>query len=334
LAGNQQEGGMTDISPQPEPKRRRWGRMLAVACLLGIGVYSCAQWSGEGFRKMLAFTTADTEALRRLSPDPTKPTFRFTLKTNEVYSAACDGNLARCTYDRLTGEKDTIKLPRSIIYEFPTLLVNGVEKDGSAIHLTLWHKSLDPAFFGGTPVDTLMVLDDKGLPTQERWKDRQARNMRAETMVHVTLRNDYWSASSTFAKRFDPPPPAPTCDIEDRGNGIVIYRHKQGYEPSRRSDPEVRKLKCKIGFVDLYESSNDSYAIFVQNKDKSVELQIYCYQVGTLCNSSSFFENWGYFYKLNRSVEDEFIEIHRRVTSLIKSSIVDRSYPVPSEGSH
>jgi hypothetical protein len=321
-------------SPPPElPKApSRWGRVFAVVGLLGIGVYGCTQWAGDGFRKMLAFTTADTDALRRLSPDPTKPKFRFTLKTDVVESASCPEGLAFCTYDRLRGEKDTIKLPRSITYEFPTLLVNGIEKDRSGIYLSLWHKSLDPAFFGGTPVDTLMVLDEKGEPTPERWKDRQVRNMREEKMVHVTLRSFYYSASSRFFREFDRLPTAPTCDIEDRGNGVFIYRHKPGFVPSLRNDPEMQKLMCQNDEVRIIGHSIDGYKLYMLDDQKKLKLIISCYDRIGLCDVSSLHENWGYFYKFNRSIENEFLDVHRRVTDLIKSSIVDRSYPIPAEG--
>jgi len=323
---------MTDPLPvEPQKAPRSWGRMLAIAGLLGIGVYSCAQWSGYEFRKMLAFTTADTEALRRLSPDPTKPTFRFTLKTDVVQSKSCPGGLHFCTYDRLEGEKDTIKLPRSITYEFPTLLVTGVEKDGSGIYLSLWHRSLDPTFDGETPPGTLMVLDENGQPTNERWQDRQARNLRNEALVDVTLRKYYYSATSNMARQFGAPPSAPTCDIEERGHGVLVYRHKQGYEATLRNDPEIKSKQCKIGVVELDYKKN-SYAIYLINNKNQVETQIFCNETSANCNVSYFFENWGFSFSIRKKAENEVIETQKRVTDFIKSRVVARSYSIPAEG--
>jgi hypothetical protein len=319
-------------TPPPLPEApHRWGRTFAILGMVGIGLYSCTNWVGNGFNKMLGFTTADTNSLRHLSPDPSKPKFRYTLKTNVVESAFCPQGLAFCTYDRLEGEKDTIKLPRSITYEFPTLLVNGVEKDGSGIYLSLWPKSFDPAFFGGYPPDNLMVLDEKRQPTQERWKDRQIRNIRDDKMVSITLRSFYYAASSRGFRQLSQFPVTTSCDVEDRGNNVFIFRHKQGYNPILRRTPEMEKFTCSNGLIGVSPESLDAF-ILIPLENNNIETIIRCGRIEQLCHSTFIFENWIISYSLDRASDYNLVETHRHVTKFIKSSIIDRSYAIPAEG--
>jgi hypothetical protein len=312
-------------------RRTLWVLLL----FAGLGVYALAPWLRLEFFKMLAFTTADATKVLPQPVDRSQERVRYEMKTHVVASGACSKNW--CTYEELKGpERDEIRLPRSITFDFPTPLVTGAFTDGSGIALTMWHKDLSAVDLRPRS-QRFLGYDDKrqSMWEQEARPEGDARIAAGDTVVRLTFRNFYHSRGSNIMRGIGPLRTAPACDVTDLGQGLYQYRHRPGYNPR---DPGTFHLRCTNTHIELSASptlgdQSAPYLLVLIGGNGKTEMYAVCTYEKSRCVATRLFENWilvvSYDYKLG----PDFLPVYQKIMTLVRSSVIARSYPMPAKDS-